>query len=208
MKFKWFKTLSVLLLLLFLMNSSVIGNAAFQISVPEITVSKINNNKIKKYEKFEIRLEMQNVTYENPYDPEEIDLYAIFHSPSGKEIRINGFYDNYEDTDQWKIRFSPNETGEYNYQVFVENNGQKGKTDTRTFEAVNSEHSGWIKQSEVNPRYFAHDDGSTYFAVGVYSPWRNNQERFDRYKEHCHLGYWLWRICERYRNYRGRTGPV
>jgi hypothetical protein len=194
MKFKWFKTLSVLLLLLFLMNSSVIGNAAFQISVPEITVSKINNNKIKKYEKFEIRLEMQNVTYENPYDPEEIDLYAIFHSPSGKEIRINGFYDNYEDADQWKIRFSPNETGAYNYQVFVENNGKKGKTDTRTFEAVNSEHSGWIKQSEVNPRYFAHDDGSTYFAVGVYSPWRNNQERFDRYSKYNANFFAIWDI--------------
>jgi len=191
---QWFRTLSVFLILLFLMNNSVVGNTPFQNTVPEVSVSKVNSTKVKKYEKFEIRPDLQNVTYENPFDPEEIDLYAIFLTPSGKEIRINSFYDNYEDADQWKIRFSPNETGTYKYQVFVENNGKKGMTDSRTFEAVNSEHSGWIKQSEVNPRYFAHDDGSTYFAVGVYSPWRNNQERFDRYKEYHANFFAIWDI--------------
>jgi hypothetical protein len=134
------------------------------------------------------------VDYENPFNPEEIDLYAIFQAPSGKEIRINGFYDNYEDADQWKIRFSPNETGTYKYQVFVENNGKKGKADSQTFEAVNSDHSGWIKQSEVNPRYFAHDDGTTFFATGVYSPWRNDQERFDTYAKHNANFFAIWDI--------------
>ncbi|WP_372947192.1 DUF5060 domain-containing protein [Mariniphaga sp.] len=193
-RFQLFQILSVFLILFFILNYSAFGNDNFQTKVPEITVSKVNSTTIKKYEKFEIRLEMQNVTYENPFDPEEIDLYAIFQSPSGKEIRINGFYDNYEDANHWKIRFSPNETGAYNYQVFVENNGKKGNSDSRTFEVVNSEHSGWIKQSEVNPRYFAYDDGSTYFAVGVYSPWRNNQERFDRYKEHNANFFAIWDI--------------
>jgi hypothetical protein len=134
------------------------------------------------------------VDYENPFDPDEIDLYAIFHTPSGKEVRINGFYNNYEDANEWKIRFSPNEKGTYKYQVFVVNNGNKGNSDSRSFESVNSEHSGWIKQSKVNPRYFAHDDGSTYFAVGAYSPWRNNQERFDRYKEYNANFFAIWDI--------------
>ncbi|HDR52890.1 MAG TPA: DUF5060 domain-containing protein, partial [Mariniphaga anaerophila] len=194
MKFKWFKTLSVILMLLFLMNSSVIGNTAFQVTVPKVSVSKVNSTQVKKYEKFEIRIEIQNVAYENPFDPEEIDLFAIFHSPSGKEIRINGFYDNYEEANQWKIRFSPNETGTYNYEIFVENNGKKGKAAIQTFEAVKSEHSGWIKQSEVNPRYFAHDDGSTYFAMGVYSPWQNNQERFDTYVKYNANFFAIWDI--------------
>ncbi len=193
-RFQLFQTLSVFLVLLFIMNNPVFGNKIFQLTNPEVTVSKISIAKVKKYEKFEILIELQNVAIENPFDPEEIDLFAIFHSPSGKEIRINGFYDNYEDADQWKIRFSPNETGTYKYQVFVENNGKKGNSDSHSFEAINSEHSGWIKQSEVNPRYFAHDDGSTYFAVGVYSPWRNNQERFDTYVKHNANLFAIWDI--------------
>ena len=30
--------------------------------------------------------------YPNPYDPEVIDVYAIFRSPKGNTFRINGFY--------------------------------------------------------------------------------------------------------------------
>jgi hypothetical protein len=193
-RFQSFQILSVFLMLLFIMNYSSFGKNNFQTKVPEVSISGVNSTTVKKYEKFEIWINLQNVAYENPFDPEEIDLYAIFNSPSGKEIRINGFYDNYENADQWKIRFSPNETGRYNYQVFVENNGKKGNAESRTFEAVNSELSGWIRQSEVNPRYFAHDDGSTFFAVGVYSPWRNNRERFDRYKEHNANFFAIWDI--------------
>ena len=161
---------------------------------PEVSVSQVNTAKVKKYEKFEMQLDLKQVEYENPFSPAEIDVFAVFQAPSGKEIRINGFYDNYEEADQWKIRFSPNETGTYKYQVFVENNDKKGNSDSHSFEAINSEHSGWIKPSEVNPRYFAHDDGSTYFAVGVYSPWRNNQGRFDTYKKYNANLFAIWDI--------------
>ena len=193
-KFQLHQIFSVILILIFVMNYSTFGNNNFQTKVPEVSISKVNSTPVKKYEKFEIWLDLQHVTYENPFDPEEIDLYAIFQAPSGKELKINGFYDNYEDANQWKIRFSPSETGTYNYQVFVENNGNKGNADSRSFEAVNSEHKGWIKQSNVNPHYFAHDDGSTYFAVGVYSPWRNNQERFDTYAKHNANFFAIWDI--------------
>lgn len=161
---------------------------------PQITVSRVNTSSVKKYEKFELWLDLENVMYENPYDPEQVDVYAIFKTPSGEEIRINSFYDNYEDADQWKVRFSPRETGEYQYTVYVKNNGMSAETTGSTFTAVNSEHKGWIKQSENNPRYFAHDDGSTFFAVGVYSPWRNDQERFDTYSEHNANFFAIWDI--------------
>ncbi len=161
---------------------------------PQISISRVNTTNVKKYEKFELWLELENVVYENPYDPEKVDVYALFTTPSGEEIRINGFYDNYEDADQWKVRFSPWETGEYKYTVFVEYNNMKGETAGNVFKAVNSDHKGWIKQSEVNPRYFAHDDGSTFFAVGVYSPWRNNQERFDNFSKHNANFFAIWDI--------------
>ena len=149
--------------LFLMMNLQVMGKPILQ--APEVFVTEVNSTIIKKYEKFEIFLELRNVKFKNPFDPDDIDLYALFQAPSGKEIRINGFYDDYENVNQWKIRFSPNEIGTYSYRVFVENRGKKGKSEPASFLAIESEHRGWIKPSKINPHYFAHDDGSTYFAV-------------------------------------------
>jgi hypothetical protein len=161
---------------------------------PSVSVRKANIETVKKYEKFELLLDLKNVEIDNPYDPEDIDVYAIFRTPSGKSIRINGFYDNYSNEDQWKLRFSPNETGRYEYQLFVEDEGKKGSSEKGFFNATASDHSGWIKPSTVNPRYFQHDDGSTWFAVGVYSPWRNNKERFDTFAKYNANLFAIWDI--------------
>ena len=123
-----------------------------------------------------------------------IDVYSIFTAPSGKKMRINGFYDNYMDADQWKIRFSPDEIGKWNYQVFVTDAGGTGKTDVSSLTAIDSELHGWIKPSETNPHYFIHDDGTSYYAVGVYSPWGNNAQRFETFAEHNANLFAIWDI--------------
>jgi hypothetical protein len=137
---------------------------------PVVKISGTNTSRVKKYEKFEVNFDLENVGIENPYDPEDIDVYALFTAPSGKRISINGFYDNYENADQWKVRFSPNETGAYTYRLFVNDAGGKGESAEAEFTVVDSEHHGWIKPSTVNPHYFVHDDGTSYYGVGVYSP--------------------------------------
>jgi hypothetical protein len=152
--------------------------------MPTVQISKVNTDTVKKYEKFEITLELSGVEIRNPYDSDDIDLYALFESPTGKSIRINGFYDNYRNADQWTLRFSPNLVGNWTYQVFVDDNGRTGKSSTAHFTAVDSTHHGWIQPSEKNPHYFKHDDGTSYFAIGVYSPWRNNISRLDTFAEH------------------------
>ncbi len=143
-----------------------------------VTVLVTNNSAVKKYEKFEIHLDLKNVGIENPYDPKDIDVSALFLSPSGKKIIMNGFYDNYNDANQWKIRFSPNETGTYNYLVFVNDAGGNGETAPAKFTAVESAHHGWIKPAVKNPRYFMHDDGTSFYGIGVYSPWGNSVRTF------------------------------
>ena len=148
---------------------------------PEVTVSGVNTKTVKKYEKFEMTLELKNTGISNPYNPADIDVYSLFTSPSGKKIKINGFYDNFQNANQWKIRFSPNETGKYNYQVFVKDAGGTGESAVGGFTAVESEHHGWIKPSVKNPHYFMNDDGTSFYAIGVYSPWRNDEKRFETY---------------------------
>ncbi|MCF8226573.1 MAG: DUF5060 domain-containing protein [Bacteroidales bacterium] len=174
--------------------------------MPSVRITATNSNEVGKYEKFEAHIELENVQYENPYDPTDIDLYAEFTTPSGKKIRINGFYDNYMDADQWKVRFSPGDTGTYKYQLFVEDDGKKGKSAPGTFKAAESEHHGWISPSNVNKRYFAHDDGTTYYGVGVYSPWRNTMERFETFSEHGANLFAIWDIT--YGGFVNGTGLI
>jgi hypothetical protein len=148
---------------------------------PEVTISGMNSGIVKKYEKFEVIPALKNVKVKNPYDPDDIDVYALFISPAGEKIKISGFYDNYKNADKWKIRFSPGETGEYKFQIFVKDGTEIAQSKVASFSAVASEHHGWIKPSVKNPHYFTHDDGTSFYAVAVYSPWGNNQKVFDTY---------------------------
>ncbi len=173
---------------------------------PVVSVSEINSTTIKKYEKFEINLDLKNVGIENPYNPADIDVYSLFTAPSGKKIKINGFYDDYENANKWKIRFSPNEIGEYQYQAFVKDIGGTGESDISTFRAVESEHHGWIKPSTKNPHYFQHDDGTSYYAVGVYSPWRNDQQRFETFAKYDANLFAIWDIT--YGGFVNGTGLI
>lgn len=182
------------------------GESFASANAPVISISGTNGSTVKKYEKFEVSITLENVEIENPYDPEDIDVYAHFTDPSGKMIRINGFYDNYENADQWKVRFSPGETGVYTYQLFVEDAGALGVSANGNFTVTESEHPGWIKPSTINPHYFTHDDGSTFYGVGVYSPWRNDMERFDKFAEHDANLFAIWDIT--YGGFVNGTGLI
>jgi hypothetical protein len=151
---------------------------------PAVTISGLNTATVKKYEKFEVSLNLKNVKIENPYDPADIDIYALFTSPAGENIRINGFFDDYNGADKWKIRFSPRETGEYKFRIFVRDGTETGESAIASFTVIESDHHGWIKPSVKNPHYFTHDDGTTFYGVGVYSPWGNSQKVFNTYADH------------------------
>lgn len=109
--------------------------------------------------------------YTNPYDPEVIDVYAVFRSPEGKTFRVNGFYyeayqlmekngvevaSRYGDNDGWKIRFTPNAVGRWTYEVHaIDRSGRaqltayKGKP--LAFDCTATDAQGFIKKA--NNRY-------------------------------------------------------
>lgn len=202
--------LSIILLIFFL----PVGISQIQADVetyepgktPVIRIASTNATTVLQYEKFELHLDLEDVKIENPYDPGDIDVYALFMTPSGKEIRINGFYDNYENLDQWKVRFSSGETGSFSYQLFVEDEGNKGESLVGHFMVNESDHHGWIRPSTVNPHYFVHDDGTSFYGVGVYSPWRNNKERLDKFAEHGANLFAIWDIT--YGGFVNGTGLI
>ena len=69
--------------------------------------------------------------YNNPYDPEVIDVYAEFTAPNGKTFKVNGFYyegytfqqkNDYEVASAsqdkgWRVRFTPNQAGKWTFSL-------------------------------------------------------------------------------------------
>lgn len=126
-------------------------------------------------------------TYDNPFDPEQVDLSAEFAAPSGKRVSVPGFffqpYRNRNAADDskrplldaagdpcWKIRFTPTEAGAYRYVVRLRNHFGEVAGDVqapaRRFKATPSAAPGFLRVSKANPQYFAFDDGRPFVPVG------------------------------------------
>ncbi|XSG86416.1 MAG: DUF5060 domain-containing protein [Methylohalobius sp. ZOD2] len=123
---------------------------------------RLNADSVKKYEKLELTIIPDGLEYENPYNPNEVDLRAKFISPSGKEWVIWGFYDG----KNWKIRFAANEIGAWHYRVALQNHDDVALSAPGSFVVTKSMRHGWLRISPVDPHYFIHDDGTAFFGIG------------------------------------------
>ena len=108
---------------------------AVALKVPEIQTLRQRPDTIGLYQKFEVSFNINNGNeYTNPFDPEEVDISAVFISPSGKKWTIPGFY-YYSAGTLWKVRFSPDEEGVWNYTVSVKDKGGETTTPSMKFVA-------------------------------------------------------------------------
>lgn len=126
------------------------------------------------YEKLELSIAL-TAEYSNPYDPQELDLGARLTAPSGAKWDIDGFYDGAE----WKLRFSPDEPGEWTYTLHVQDRNGRTEGSPRSFTATTSAHRGWIGVAADNPRFLAYRNGSPFYGVGVAYPWGITESGLD-----------------------------
>jgi hypothetical protein len=162
--------------------------AAFSLqAAPAITSVAKNTETVGKYEKLELTVAL-TATYENPYDPDQIDLSAEFTSPAGKVWKVNGFYGadpiatpsapngrggrgavaltNFA----WRIRFAANETGNWKYVLSAKDSTGTTKSSQGAFACAPSKLHGWVRVAP-NKRYLCCDDGTSFYGVGVCHAW-------------------------------------
>jgi hypothetical protein len=142
--------------------------------------------------KFELSLRLE-AHYDNPFDPGQVDVRALFSSPSGKTFRVNGFLDQpftrrlEEGAERieaagepiWRLRFAPEAIGTWRYQVHASTPGGYAELPERSFEVTPSDSHGFIRVSSRNPRAFAFDDGTPFFAIGQNMCWGGRGGSFD-----------------------------
>jgi hypothetical protein len=147
-------------LLIMLLQIDMLSAAA-----PEIIRLRQRPDSVGLYEKFEVSLELK-CDFVNPFDPADIDISAVFTSPSGKKWNINGFY-NFSNATLWKVRFSPDETGKWDYSVTIKDKNGTVASAPQSFIAVSSKWNGPI-QVASNKRYLIHSNGKDFFGVGLW----------------------------------------
>lgn len=138
--------------------------------------SVIDNGPVGKFEKFEATYNLGQ-TYKNPFDPAQIDVTAVFTSPSGLTHEVKGFI--FQDFTRsgdskseiltplgprvWKIRFAPDETGTWTYSLQATDASGTARVPVRSFTVTSSTNKGFVRVSSKDPEYFAFDNGEPYF---------------------------------------------
>lgn len=169
-------TAHVFIIAALVMPGCLLWDTAISAAPPSFTTVRPVSRQVGRYEKLELRIDM-NATFANPYDPDEIDLTATFTAPSGKTWSIWGFYNPSGWNRLWMVRFTPDETGEWRYTVTATDSEGSTTSDPGTFTVTGSDRHGFIHVASNN-RYLAHDDGTSFYGVGMW--YNDGYELYDR----------------------------
>ena len=129
----------------------------------------------------------------NPFDPELITLDAEITPPSGKTIRVPGFFSRgYERAlngnretlsaqgeGGWFIRWLPLEAGAHKLIVTAATKGHPAATAGATIEVSPGKRPGLVRVEPGQKRYFCLDDGSPLFLNGLCVCWHGDRGTYD-----------------------------
>lgn len=145
-----------------------------------------------RYGRLEITVEL-SATFDNPFDPSDIEIGARLNTPSGKTNFAAGFFYRPfrrelkngrevltpDGPPSWRIRFTPEETGDYKGVVRVRDRSGPLESSLFHFTAILSESPGFVRVSPADRRYFAFDNGKSYFPIGADVCWGSGRGTFD-----------------------------
>ncbi len=168
---------------LLLLVASIVCAVNVQAQAPVFNSVAANAASIVKYDKFELTIDLTSA-YTNPYNYDEISTQSIFTAPSGRKDTVDGFYmENYSlntstgaltdlGTHNFKVRYAPNETGNWSYVLSAKNSSGTTTRSASTFQCTSSSLHGFIKKNNSN--YLNFDDGTQYIPVGEDMGWQDN----------------------------------
>jgi len=131
----------------------------------------------------ELRFDVSG-TWDNPFDPDEVEVYGVIRREGGGEIRQPAFAcQDYkpltsggdvllpEGELHWRLRWTPMEEGTYRVRLVAGIGGEEVSVDAGSYTCRGSEGRGFVRRSPDTPYYLRFDDGSPYFAVGENICW-------------------------------------
>ncbi|MFN4180059.1 MAG: DUF5060 domain-containing protein, partial [Armatimonadota bacterium] len=150
---------------------------------------------LRRYETLEVKIDL-DATYDNPFDPQQISVEAEIVSPSGKQLKVPGFFtQDFERVASqgtreilrkvgepyFAVRFTPTEVGTYRYRVVVTGHetSDAGKKKRQILSqwfmlrvSPNPQAKGFVRRSKFWHLQF--DDGTPFVPVGLNVCWSGN----------------------------------
>jgi len=138
---------------------------------------------VGRYEKLELLIRI-NRRYNNPFDPQDVDLVVVLNTPDGGKLVLPAFYcQDYErrkfnqgreranwyypvGNGTWKARFAPMQTGSYSATARLKDKTGTIQSEAVQFSCVQSSGKGFLRASKKDPRFFEFSDGEPFFAIG------------------------------------------
>ncbi|MDR0999313.1 MAG: DUF5060 domain-containing protein [Clostridiales bacterium] len=118
----------------------------------------LNSDTIEKWGIFEIELKAKT-EFDNPFTQGELAAKFVI---GGKSVNVFGFYDG---DNIWRIRFMPQEEGEYSFLISSNMPEFTGQTGSFTCMPPSEGNHGPVR---VYKKYhFAYDDGEPFFVLGT-----------------------------------------
>ncbi len=129
----------------------------------------------------------------NPFDPEAITLDLDVNPPSGKGVRLPGYF--YRDFNRrlergrevlspegesgWRIRWLPQEAGRHTLVVTAKLGGKPAARGEAVIEVATGKRPGLVRLEPEGKRYFRLDDGTPLFLNGLCACWHDNRGTYD-----------------------------
>ena len=144
---------------------------------------QISKKEIGQYEKLEMDICVED-NYDNPFDPDVVDVVVALKTPNGDQITLPAFYcQQYErrklnqgqnranwyypvGKGTWKARFAPMQTGTYLATARLKDRVGTIQSKSVRFNCVTSSDHGFLRASRADPRFLEFTDGSPFFAIG------------------------------------------
>ncbi len=166
---------NIALLLQSIVVLSVSGGPAFRLEGPSESVGR--------YETAEFLIHVPH-RYEDPFDPEEVDLSLLVKTPDGQLLTLPCFFSqDYEmrrregrrktaswmypvGLGSWRGRFAPMQLGTYEVSARLTDRRGTRRSSPERLVCVSSTNRGFLRASKRDPRFFEFDSGDPFFAIG------------------------------------------
>ncbi|MBN2501164.1 MAG: PQQ-binding-like beta-propeller repeat protein [Anaerolineales bacterium] len=158
-----------------------------EFSEPQISNISASATSVKVYEKYEVSFDLatvaENLFFLYDTDPPSgvepgigVTVEGVFTTPSGRTLRQPAFMSTevvrsgeyYEETgdDFWAVRFSPQEIGQYQVSLYVQDASGTVTVPVGSFTATTPTKSGFVQVSDKDTRYFEFSNGDIFWPVG------------------------------------------
>jgi len=149
----------------FQVNNSVAGN--FQLPYDPNPPNGINPSLNPRQKGISVDAQFTapgGATYNQPA------FYYYTYQDGGVKSGWNGNHKWIYPTGQatWKVRFSPNNVGTWQYRLVATDVSGTTQSDLRTFTVADSNGKGFIRVSPTDPRYFEFDNGEPFNPYGTH----------------------------------------